>query len=167
MTKNIRIQLALVLVSAFALYACKGRKAAVKSDDKKENTVSIQILYTSNPCGGAQPTPDIVEEMQRPKPYTQKEIWIAPFMKESEAIKYKTDKEGKLNIAIDTGFYQVYVYNPVPLVAVSDSVKRSEKEDCERMFKLEQKAPLGILKNTPPAEVILNLMCNPCEEPKP
>lgn len=160
---SIQILSALLIIN---MAACKSKKAITTDQTNKENVVVIPVLYTEMPCGGAAPPPEVMEEMERAKPMANTVVYIAKMREETtQSLKVKTDKAGMITASLDTGHYQLFLFDPVPLSQQKDSM--TEKEDCEKFWKLQQSFPLMIKKGQPIPEVMIMKMCNPCEEPKP
>jgi hypothetical protein len=162
MNKNFHILLILILVQGLA---CKSQKAnLVESETDKMITVAAR--YTEMPCGGAAPPPDIMEQMMTLRPMANTSLFITTMGKKiTEATAVKTDKAGMFSIALDSGDYRVFMVDPVQLSNLTDEA--TEQELCEQQWHMMNFFPLVVKKGVPTAELVINKMCNPCEEPKP
>jgi hypothetical protein len=156
----------IVLMAVLQAYACKSRKAAVTGSEEEAATMTIPIVYTEMPCGGAMPPPEVMQEMERPKPMPNTMVYVHAMQGAvTDAKPYKTDKAGMLVMPKDTGMFLVYLYDPIPLSQEVEGL--SEEDKCTRHWKLEQKYPMGVRKGMPIPEVMIMKMCNPCTEPRP
>lgn len=157
MTKGIKLILILTIALATS---CKSKKAVTVE------TVSIPVVYTEMPCGGAMPPPEILEAMDQPRPMINTQLYVAPMSgMPSDAKPYLTDKAGLLTVPKDTGLYYLYLYDPVELSKEVEGL--TEEENCSRSWQKEQRFPFGIKATSASPEVMVMKMCNPCEEPRP
>ena len=180
-TKNI-----LFLVPVLAiLIGCKG-KSKVNADDKNARTISIE--YNEQYCGGAEPTDEMMEEIDKQKPLVNQTVYISRYEKGrmfTDEIKVNTDKAGYATVVLDTGVYVVSFYKlniPAPVVedkAEPDNTQdvpndqeevvdeEAYKAECERQWKQMTATPFKIIGGKSAYKVIMNKECNPCEEPRP
>lgn len=77
--------------------------SVMKSQKEK---VIINITYKSQYCGGARPTPEMIAEAEKSKPYANKTMVIISdkFVVDSA----KTNVKGQLQIKIKKGTYTIY-----------------------------------------------------------
>ncbi|MFT5480455.1 MAG: hypothetical protein ACI9NN_001423, partial [Bacteroidia bacterium] len=155
---------ALIMFMAVALTfsACKSRKAKV------ETTYNIQVMHTQMPCGGMMPPPEMEEEMNRPTPYANKTIYITAFKGSMEGVlKVTTNKAGIMNVALDSGQYVAYIFDPTVASTANPEGEADEKAECEKQWREMLTAPFKINKAGAQKEIMFMLICNPCEDPKP
>ena len=144
----------------------------------------IEVLFTEQYCGGAEPTEEILQEMFEAKPMANQELYIAmqtgPHMHANQ-IKVKTDKAGILTASLDTGFYAISIF-PLITDAPDDAEEEDSPEpkntpeapnpdqmkaDCEAEWKRMAAVPIKIKGGQSAYKIIISKECNPCEEPRP
>lgn len=158
---------------------CKSRKGN-KSDSTE---VTLQINYTEQYCGGAEPTQEMMEEMNSMRPYSNQEVYISKFISMgqfAEEQKVKLDKGGMISLSLDTGKYVVSFYQLVEEVEEVDGEPEApapnpsgqadpafNKKQCEKQWKHMMATPLVITKAKQQYIVPMEKQCNPCEPPRP
>lgn len=183
-----KLKLGFVLLSVGILFsACKSKKNALHSSSDKQ---TLQVQITEQPCGGAMPTDEILEQMVRPHPYSNEVIYISVMespMKVSNEKEYQLDKAGMTEISLDTGLYLISFMPLAESASEAPDQKKkdekemgadadqnpeedsapTEKELCERQWKFMSAFPLKIKKGQTAYLSVINKECNPCEPPKP
>lgn len=86
--------LILVFVST-ALFSCSQKKL-----------VSTQINFMQPYCGGARPTPEIIADAEKPKPYANKTIVFVSTKGKVDSAK--TNDSGMLNLKLKSGTFKLY-----------------------------------------------------------
>ncbi|MEO6304003.1 MAG: hypothetical protein ABIP51_12605 [Bacteroidia bacterium] len=85
----------LLAIFCCALIACSQKKL-----------VSGQINYTQPYCGGARPTPEMLEDAQRAKPYANKTIIIISGKGKVDSVK--TNNGGEFKTTLKIGNYKLF-----------------------------------------------------------
>jgi hypothetical protein len=84
-----------------AIIVCNG--FSVYSQKK---TVSVQINFMQPYCGGARPTPEIIADAAKAKPYANKTIIIVSAKGKIDSAK--TNDAGVLNLKLKVGTYKLF-----------------------------------------------------------
>jgi len=86
--------LSIVILSAIMGTACQSQKK-----------VSISINYLQPYCGGARPTEEMEADAQTPKPLKNTALVLLDAAKKAKTVK--TDEQGKLNLHLKPGHYEL------------------------------------------------------------
>ncbi len=168
--------------------SCKSKKNGLTESDK----MNVQVYYTEQYCGGAEPPSEILDQMMEAKPYSDRSVFISIFVTPTQISneqEVKLDKAGIASLALDTGVqYLVSFYklaDPIPEVEEGSKKKKkktdmqdpgasaeevpeiSEEERCEKQWKHMTAYPLRIVKGKTDYTLHINKECNPCVPPKP
>lgn len=72
---------------------------------KAQTPLNFTVTYTQPYCGGAKPTPEIIEESSQPKPYANFKLFFVS--KKGKIDSAETDDKGILKITLKNGTYKV------------------------------------------------------------
>lgn len=122
----------IVLISI--LCSCSSIKNNENKDVEEQvklHDVTFRITQTSNYCGGARPTDEILKELNTPKPLSNKKI----FIREGEVndidqpILYEltSDAEGKIDTQLPVGSYNVVFSNKKDRSTFENLLQKYEK----------------------------------------
>jgi hypothetical protein len=112
---------------------------AIGFAQKKE--VGLQLVYTQQYCGGARPSREMEEELQKPRPYALRKVYVVS--DKGKATCAKTDKQGKLIIKLKPGNYKVFERWRYKHEAPGDLPKKQLDKNClqsewnRELFRLE------------------------------
>ena len=133
-------------------------------------TVKINIMSTSDYCGGANPNDELIEELNTPKPFNGT-IYIHKDPERRDKAITKRFVNGKATISTrimgitDLGLFQ---YPAINLKKIENNESGAiMKNDCriEKNFQ-----PLGMIIVDPETKEVsldIHLTCDPCSEPMP
>lgn len=71
-----------------------------------QTKVNVQILQKQTYCGGARPNPEILADLEKPKPFANKKLVIVSA--NGKTCKTTTTASGYLKIKLKAGSYKVY-----------------------------------------------------------
>ena len=112
------------------------RKAAGK------RTVSGKVVETSDYCGGAAPTEEILAALRQEKPFPNKELFVraGAVNETSRPIlqKFASDAQGNFTISLLPGDYCVVEGDKKDRLKVSESAKGNQKEAASQAACLEK-----------------------------
>lgn len=167
----------LTFALVFGLNACKTQKGAiddpngsnqVNSQDAPARMVTITGLFSEEYCGGAPPSDEMVEEMEREKPFANQTLHIYTLgLGEGEYFKLKTDDNGQVKKRLKPGRYLVYPITKEAYDKLIESTTDRHLKECYRAHYVAPIAAFDIVKGDEEAQFIYRKMCNPCEEPRP
>lgn len=107
---------------------------------KSDISVEITITQTEQYCGGAAPPKEMLDELNRPKPYVNKTLYIRKDTNDLDAaILYKltTDTKGKALVKLKPGRYSIVDENKKDR-ALYNSLMTKYKEGTERAGPIDQ-----------------------------
>ncbi|HEY8399938.1 MAG TPA: hypothetical protein VIK89_01680, partial [Cytophagaceae bacterium] len=70
--------------------------------------LKLNLTYTSSYCGGAAPTPEILEEHRKQKILANVTIRVIKAGEEGELV-VKTDEKGSVKVCLKEGNYKLYL----------------------------------------------------------
>jgi len=79
---------------------------ATKNSSAQTQIVEMRLTYKEPYCGGARPTPEILEELAKPRPYAGKTLIFVNQKNKVDSVK--TDNEGTFSYQVKPGKYRVY-----------------------------------------------------------
>ena len=177
--KRTYLLLATALFMMSTIIGCKSRKGN-KSDATE---VTLQVNYTEQYCGGAEPSEEMMEEMNSMRPYSNQEVYISKFIgmgQFADEKKVKLDKAGMISLSLDTGKYVVSFYQLIEEeVELEDGNQEVapdptgqpnpefNKKQCEKQWIQMMATPLVIKKAKLQYMIPMEKQCNPCEPPRP
>lgn len=148
-----------VLIFSFLLFAaCKSKQA--------DNSISVDVKYTEEYCGGTEPTEQMIQDLETPKPYTGI-IYLHqdndPFRK-NEGIKVNIANGQAKLLGIPTGCYLGFT--------TSKELENSEEIPAELLecYKETNSIPQfmwTIFDDTRSLEALVIKRCDPCSPPMP
>jgi hypothetical protein len=99
-----------IIILLFSSFLVCSQEAVQKQDAKKIN-VEIRITRTSAYCGGARPSQEVMTELQTPKPYSGKKLYLKKGEKNTFTTKIfmeiTSDSAGKVNCQLQPGKYLI------------------------------------------------------------
>lgn len=103
------------LLLALWIVACSPRPATVNKDEAPASSgpqkVSGFITQTSSYCGGARPTEEVLEEYNRPKPYSGKTLFVIGGEKNGSGnkviAKLSSNDTGYFSLSLSPGVYSI------------------------------------------------------------
>jgi hypothetical protein len=123
--------------------------------------VQVRIEYTNNYCGGAKPSPDVLEKSKKQYPLS---LWTLKLEEEGsgKTILVKTDGKGKFAKEIPVGTYYVYLTSKI-----NKKLKTNVNVKCKKMM-AKNYGKLVIAKGQASEySLVLHFGCDPCAPPKP
>lgn len=103
--------IATAMIVASSMMACKTESPTGNVNlAGKTFKVSGRITSTSSYCGGAAPSPEMMESLARPRPYSQAVIWFREGTVNNlkkKAYKVVADEQGKFEVELPAGSYCV------------------------------------------------------------
>jgi len=153
----------LLFCSLAALFTqCNSKK------NSKNAKVVMELTISSDYCGGAAPSEEMLKEMNSAKPYVSGKFYVV--QKNDEGIllsetEHITNAEGKLTLKIKKGMYQIYLFSSEQrkkLVSNMDAKFRS----CSTIFYEQAQGQLHAWQKGK-QQINLHVKCNPCLPPAP
>lgn len=156
----------LILLLAFSFFT---------TSCKAQTSLNFTVTYTQPYCGGAKPTPEIIEESNQPKPYANFKLFFVS--KKGKTDSAVTDDKGVLRITLRNGNYRLMegwklkksTPNGQPLSDYSLECLKTEWGKSLQTISLV-KGKVVATKTTPqPLKIHLDLPCDyavPCLEVK-
>lgn len=149
-----RIKLFIIIIGVIFLCQCKTQ------NKKTVELKTVQIYCSEMYCGGAAPPEELIAEMNKPKPFANKNIQIFTEKNaESKPLTYKTDSSGKVLIPSHLGkVIFINLYSPIEKDYADEAEYKCYKSFINASlitidnFNLQQE----IFK------VISEIRCNPC-----
>ncbi|MEL7006447.1 MAG: hypothetical protein AAFN93_27525 [Bacteroidota bacterium] len=152
----------LLLIATLALIniSCGSSKSNLNTTESVM-TVKMNINYTSDYCGGAYPSEDILAALKKERPLSKKKFFILKVGDDREKmIEVTTANDGSCTMELQPGKYQIFL----PEKMSSPTGKFISQEACDNW----KKTPNGTFDvTTPDQELIAKVhkTCNPCQEP--
>lgn len=88
-------------------------------------TISGKITQTSSYCGGAAPSPEMLEEYETPKPYIGKTLYVRKGnrnnLKEKIILSFKADAKGNFSFQLEPGIYSIIVEEQVKTLTIKQT----------------------------------------------
>lgn len=142
---------------------------------KTQISLSFTVTYTQPYCGGAKPTPEIVEESNQPKPYPNFKLFFVS--KKGKLDSAVTDDKGLLKITLKNGTYKIMegwklkkgTPNGQPLSDYKLECLKTQWSKELQTFSIVKGKVLVTKTNPQPLKVHLDLPCDyavPCLEVK-
>ena len=126
-----------------------------------KNQIAFTVKYTNTYCGGAAPTPEILEQLETPQALTLTQLLFIP--KEGnnkKAIFATTDSTGLVNVKLLPGTYSVKMSKKF-----NKTLGLNYNPTCKKMlYRVWQ--TIEIKKDQNSTTITLHFSCNPCELPK-
>lgn len=156
--------LILLLCSLFLITSCKS-----------QIPVSFNVTYTQPYCGGAKPTPEIIEESNQSKPYANFKLFFVN--KRGRLDSAITDDKGILKISLKNGTYKLMegwklkkgTPNGQPLSDYSLECLKTEWGKSLQTISVVKGKVVATKTNPQPLKIHLDLPCDyavPCLEVK-
>lgn len=123
----------------------------------QNNTVRIKCTQTSDYCGGARPSEEMLEELQQPKPIVSDTFYIVKGKTNTFKIfkKVVTDKNGFIRLKLPKGTYSIYTKAQMqPFKAKQNTDIQTWDNECLRKM---HKTPLAIFNAANKKVVSFNL----------
>lgn len=147
----------------------KPTEKLVLGEDKKM-TISGQVIVTEDYCGGAAPPDELVENLRKPHPYANAELFIRSTakVKGSTTIgKIRTSENGKFSIDLPVGKYAVVTNSKLSILGLSLTNPEAKMSSCTEWLE----KPDFILEVATDAKNVniykFHVSCNPCLPPPP
>lgn len=149
-----------VLLAALLFTSCKSNQLS--------RTIKFNITSTSDYCGGAMPTEEIMESMREPNNFNGTLYFHKDPERNDKGIAQKF-KNGKASITgLVNGDYAIFKYPRVNM----DKLENNESEEnleneCEMMRNFQMLEMVNIDQETKEVSIHIHFMCDPCQEPMP
>ena len=127
-----------------------------------KNEIIFSVKYTNAYCGGARPTPEILEELDIPQILTSTQLLFIPKNEKSKkTICATTDKKGQVKLKLLPGAYSIKMSKKF-----NKTLGLNYDPTCKKMLDYTWQT-IEITKDQSSASLILRFSCNPCELPRP
>lgn len=159
-----------ILVATFLMFSlsCGSSKNNVNQDtlnsvNQNSSTMTVKMIinYTSDYCGGAYPSEDILEGLKKERPLAKNNLFI---FKEGEGrdkmSEVVTAEDGTCTMELTPGKYHIYL----PEKLSKGVSKFISQEDCDS-WKNTPNATFEVTADDNDLTVNLHKTCNPCHEP--
>ncbi len=133
----------------------------------KAVTVKGTVNYSRSYCGGAAPSPEMIENLAKVVPFAQQTLHFVNAANPSEILKTKTTADGMFELKLKKGTYNIYTdekmrdYQPMMKVPSVDI----------KMCKQWAETPVFIVgvvkKKSAPKTYTFHQGCCPCMPPRP
>jgi predicted component of type VI protein secretion system len=155
MKKRAFINSILVIILSILSIAC----ASKKSGDSKETqiAVTLNVTLTSNYCGGAAPSDDMISKLKEPKIFNGSFFISTKESLQEDMKSLKTSTDGSINIDLVKETY--FVFLPEKTTAKHSGKGRSE-ENCNKW----KNTPNGSFTVTEDKSITFNIhkTCDKC-----
>jgi hypothetical protein len=139
-----------------------------EEEKAKPHNIVITTMYTEEYCGGAAPEDAVVDEMMTPKPYANKSFYIYSVgLGMGDEYQIKTDGNGQFKLKLTPGTYTMFLLNKKQadeLIAAETDVALKE---CKRAKFTIPQSYFEVLPGEFTSIMEYNIMCDPCEPPRP
>jgi hypothetical protein len=141
-----RLLLLFMFISAFTF---------AQQNEKKQKT-KITVTYTRAYCGGAKPSPEILNELNTARPLSNCVVKLVPVgIKKPKSVTAKTNANGEINVCLKHKTYSIYI--------ASNSKNKAELPFNKKCSKLRT-MPLGEFEITDKnASTEIKIPCDPCD----
>lgn len=160
------------LITVFS--ACKTQKGTIEDTNATNQSegpakmVTVSGVFSEEYCGGAPPTDEMVEEMEKEKPFTNQELHIYTIgLGEGEYFKVKTGSDGTFKKRLAPGSYFIYTMNKESYDKLIESTTDKHIKECLRAHFIAPISSFDVVKGETETEFFYRKMCNPCEPPRP
>ena len=148
------------LLAALLFVSCKLNQV--------NRTIKFNITSTSDYCGGAIPSEEIMESLITPSSFNGTLYFHKNTDRSDKGIAQEF-KNGKASIkGLVNGEYAIFKHPPINMDKLenSDSDENLENE-CEMMRNLQMLEMVNIDKETKEVSIHIHFICDPCQEPMP
>jgi hypothetical protein len=157
----------IALLATSTLFACKSAK--------KGNSVKFEIAVTSDYCGGAAPSDELIKELKTPKPYTGVLYIHNDTQREDDGIKLKFNKGTATVTGLNPGQYFGFMDKKIdfksdPTVVAVRPKKRSDTiidTNCLEEHNTTPNYTFSLEESTTQKSDTIHKRCNPCIPPAP
>lgn len=137
---------------------------------KYNKTIKLNIMSTSDYCGGAKPSDDIIDELNTPKPFNGTiYIHTNPERRDKGVAKKIKNGEGTITLPImgitDLVFFQYPAMNIKKLE--KNGALAIKENECEIRRNFQRLDMINVDTETKEVSTNIHLTCDPCSEPKP
>ena len=133
MKNRIMLNTLFSIVMTVSILSCASQKNGTSQNDAKKDTnmdVSLRVTITSNYCGGAAPSEEMVSDLKVPKKFVNQKFHISSIEGLQDDMKeVNTSAAGTASVSLVKGTY--YVFLPQKVSAKHSSKDRSEVE-CKK-----------------------------------
>lgn len=154
--------LTVIIIIATLLGACKSKKK------DGEFAVELEVYTSSDYCGGAAPTDEIMKELTKSSLFTNGTLYFVLRNDEGGAVKeftVNTNAKGKFKIYLTPGMYDIYLKSKDDRKKVVESVEENFRE-CTGIFMEQAPGHVHVWSDVK-QKIDLHTMCNPCLPPAP
>jgi|GEM_PF-4165288 len=120
----------------------------------------VRIIHVYN--GGAEPAREILDELSKPVPFVNKELFLKKTYYGDLGYVIQTDSTGHFDLDIKPGVYNIYFSNEnTSGKKMIDST--DVKSTCEENYKTQSHGQLKVFrKGNSPVEITIRESINPC-----
>lgn len=136
-----------VFVSLFILMSCNSSKTASTNE-----STTFKVMFTSDYCGGAYPSDEILEALKKPKPLKGEEIYIKSTSEDAKFISIKTNEDGEFSADLAEGDFLIFLKEKI------------EAKNCEE-WSTKANGNFTFTKGSENQTINVHRTCNPCNEP--
>lgn len=127
------LNLSLIAFISASIFACASQKNGASKDVTTKNEkidVTLNVTLTSNYCGGAAPSDDMIAKLKEPKKFSNKSFYISSKKGLQEDMKeLKTSVDGVISTTLANGTY--FIFLPEKKTTKHSGKDRSES-DCDK-----------------------------------
>jgi len=133
MKKRTILNLSLIVFISASIISCASQKNDTSKDEAAKNDkmdVTLNVTLTSNYCGGAAPSDEMIAKLKEPKKFSNKSFYISNVGGLQEGMKeVKTSTAGIVSTSLTKGTY--FIFLPEKMTAKHSGKDRSES-DCKK-----------------------------------
>jgi hypothetical protein len=118
-----------------------------------QQKVKIHVTFTNSYCGGAAPTPEILDKYEKPQDLSDFVI----LLESKKTLKVKTDSLGYISNSMKPGVYKIYLSTKT-----NPNLYTNYNPSCDKMLH-EPYGKLTIEKSKKNYVINLHFPCNLCE----
>lgn len=131
-----------------------------------------KVTYTEQYCGGAAPTPQIIEEMDKEKPFANRNLCVKAYhatdLRSQPVItKVTTDENGAFSVSLDKGKYALVIEQKIQDYSKGIMGKFGNSSGCQNWQNTADMTFTVGKKSNKFTALTFHEGCNPCTPPRP
>ena len=94
----------------------------------QKKLIEVSVLCTQAYCGGARPTDEMLAEIQKPKPYANKKMYL--ISEKGKKIAVKTNSDGNFKAKVTHGNYKLMEFWRIKKLSPNGAALANFDKDC-------------------------------------